>query len=205
MSKLVIIGAGGHGKVVADAAQKMKQYDDIVFLDARFATLNSLLGFAVIGDDAMIPELIATACEFVVAIGDNRIRARIFYELVALNATIATVVHPSAQIGQGVSLGSGSVVFANTTINPDTSIGRNVIVNTGTIVEHDCVIEDHVHLAPNSTVTGGCRLGEATLFGASATVIPNKVIGKGSIIGAGATVVKDIPENTVATGIPARW
>ena len=78
MSKLVIIGAGGHGKVVADAAQKMKQYDDIVFLDARYATLNSLLGFAVIGDDAMIPELVATACEFVVAIGDNRIRARIF-------------------------------------------------------------------------------------------------------------------------------
>jgi len=205
MSKLVIIGAGGHGKVVADAAQKMKQYDDIVFLDARFATLNSLLGFSVIGDDAMIPELIATACEFVVAIGDNRIRARIFDELVALNATIATVVHASAQIGQGVSLGSGSVVFANAVINPDTSIGRNVIVNTGAIVEHDCVIDNHVHLAPNSTVTGGCHLGEATLFGASATVIPNKVIGKGSIIGAGATVVKDIPENTVATGIPARW
>lgn len=205
MPKLVIIGAGGHGKVVADAAQKMQCYDEIVFLDARFATLHSLLGFAVIGDDAMIPDLVSETCEFVVAIGDNRIRARIFQELVNLKARFAIIVHPSAQIGAGVTLNFGCVVFAGAVINPDTVIGQNVIVNTGAVIEHDCTVENHAHLAPGSTVTGGCRIGEGALFGASATAIPNKVIGKGSIIGAGAVVVKDIPDNTVATGIPARW
>ena len=205
MSNLAIMGAGGHGKVVADCAIKSGKYRDIVFLDARHLSMENVLGLPVIGDDLAVPTLIDEAFEFIVTIGDNAIRQRVFCQLAQSEAKLATIVHPSAVLSKGVTVKTGSVVLAHATINADALIGHNVIVNTGAIIEHDCMVENHVHCAPNCTITGGVKIGSGTLVGTSATIIPNKIIGKECIIGAGAVVVKDIPDNTLATGIPASW
>ncbi len=204
IEQLVIIGAGGHGKVVADAALKQENIVAVNFIDGRYPALSSQFGLDVLGDDSIIPSLIEKGACFIVAIGDNAIRASKYQHLKQLNANIATVVHPAAVISKGVTIGKGSVVLAGAIINADTQVGNNVIVNTGAVIEHDCFIADHCHIAPRSAMTGGCRIGESSLLGVGACVIPGKSIGANTVIGAGATVISNILDNKVAVGIPAR-
>ncbi len=205
MSKLVIIGAGGHGKVVADAALCSKKFGSIAFLDMQYKVKPSQLGLPIVGDDSSILSLIDEGYLFVIAIGDNPSRAIKYDYLVSRKANFARIIHPRAIISESVTIGKGSVVLAGAIINADSYIGNNVIINTGAIIEHDCKVEDHSHLAPRSVVTGGCQIGESSLFGAGAIAIPNKQIGNEVIVGAGAVVVSDIPDGKTAIGIPAVW
>lgn len=202
---LVIIGAGGHGKVIADAAYCSQQFESIVFLDAQYQSRSEQLGFSVIGNDGLISELVSKKCSFVVAIGDNRIRAAKYVMLSDTGAEIAKVIHPRAIISESVTIGKGSVVLAGAIINADTNIGDNVIVNTGCVIEHDNLIGSHAHVAPGSVLTGNCQLGELSLFGAGAVSVPGKRIGTEVVVGSGAVVVGDIPDGKTAVGIPAKW
>lgn len=201
--KVVIIGAGGHGKVIADIIEKN---GDIVygFLDDLKPEGTIVISnYKIIGE---IEKCIKLQNEikdiyFIIAIGDNYIRKNI-YEKYKLN--YYTAIHPRAIIGIDVNIGEGTVVMANSCINSNTKIGKNCIINTGAIVEHDNKICNYVHLSPNTTLCGNVNIGNYTHIGAGAIIKNNISICENCIIGAGATVVKNIYEEGIYIGIPAR-
>ena len=197
---LVLIGAGGHAKVVIDAAQCAGV--DVAYVLDQDASKHGQLVLD-------IPIQLYT-CEldlaqrYLVAIGSNVIRQKFFMELTGMDAKFSSVVHPNALVSQYAEIGIGSVVFANAVINPGAKVGTNVIINTGAVVEHDCHISDHVQVCPNATLAGTVSIGEATFIATGAVVIPNISIGKNSYIAAGAVVAKDVPDNVLVAGCPAR-
>lgn len=196
--KLIIIGASGHGKVIADIAIK-NGYEIIGFLDDNEA-IKSILGFPVLGKVADVLKY-QEVDEFVIAIGSNTIRKKIAQQF---NLKWATLIHPSAVIGMDVQIGCGSVVMANAVVNPSAKVGEHCIINTGAIVEHDNILEDYVHVSPNAALAGTVHVGERTHIGIGACVRNNLEIADDVVIGAGAVVVKDILEKGVYVGVPVR-
>ncbi|WP_336765783.1 acetyltransferase [Paenibacillus sp. USHLN196] len=201
-SKLLIIGAGGHGKVVAEIALKMNKWSQIAFLDNN-GSGRSALKFEVIGksDDA-----IRFICEYdlFVAIGDNRIREELQEKLEKAGANIPVLIHPQSIIGDDVSIGMGTVLMAGSIINCCSKVGKGCIVNTGATIDHDNVIEDYVHLSPGTHLAGNVRIGKGTWIGIGGVVSNNVSIITRSIIGAGAVVIKDISTTGTYVGVPAR-
>ena len=197
-NRLIIIGAGGHAKVIADMALK-GGYDLLGFLDDT--KVGKVYGeYAVLGKTSEC-EKYADEASFVIGIGNNTLRRRIAGEY-ALR--YATVIHPSAQIALGVMLGEGSVVMANAVINSAAAVGKHCIVNTAAVVEHDCCLADFVHVSPHATLCGAVAVGENTHIGAGATVIQLMKISNDAVIGAGAVVVRDVFEPGIYVGVPAR-
>lgn len=197
-NRLVIIGAGGHGKVIADIALK-NGYSDIVFLDDHATGM--CMGFPIVGTTARIPGMNDGRTDFVIGVGSNEVRKRIAE---AYPANWVTLVHPSAQIGAGVTIGPGTVVMAGVIINACAEIGRHCTINTCAIVEHDNVIGDYVHLSPKVAMGGTVRVGDLTHVGIGAVVRNNIRICAMSIIGAGAVVVKDIVDCGIYVGVPTK-
>lgn len=202
METLIIIGAGGHGKVVADIAQKTNKYKDIFFID-DFSKEDNCLGHDIIGSTNEIDVWI-TKAEFFVAIGKSDIREKLVKELIGKKAKIATLIHPQACIGNSVEIGYGTVIMAGTVINPDTKIGNGVIINTASSVDHENVIEDYSHISGGVHLGGTVYIKKHTWIGIGATVSNNITICNNCMVGAGAVVVKDIVESGVYVGIPAR-
>jgi sugar O-acyltransferase (sialic acid O-acetyltransferase NeuD family) len=198
MNRLIIIGAGGHGKVIADNALK-NGYLDIAFLD-DYAT-GACMDFPIVGTVAELQNFDDGKTDFIVAVGNNSIRKRIAQ---ANDVNWTKLIHPSAQIGTGVTIEKGTVVMAGAIINACASVGMHCIVNTGAIVEHDNVIENFVHISPRAVLGGTVRVGEQTHIGVGATVRNNISICENSTIGAGAVVVKDIDSSGIYVGIPAK-
>lgn len=196
--KLVIIGASGHGKVIADIALK-NGYEIVGFLDDN-DSLQEICGFPVLGSIKTVCKY-NDDCEFVIAIGNNTIREKIakMYEV-----NWATLIHPTAVIGINVQIGEGTVVMANAVINPGANVGRHCIINTGSIVEHDNNLADYVHISPNATLAGTVCVGNNTHIGVGSCVKNNITIAENVVVGAGAAVVKDITEAGVYVGVPAR-
>lgn len=198
--KLVIIGASGHGKVIADIAKNL-EYSEIVFLDDD-TTVIECNGYRVVGTTKDIRNY--QQYEAVVAIGNADIRKNIQNQLLNENIMIATLVHPNAVIGENVVLGKGTVVMAGAVINPCVKIGDGCIINTCASVDHDCDIGDFVHVSVGAHIAGTVTIGENTCIGAGATIINNVNICGSCMIGAGAVVVKDITESGTYVGVPAR-
>lgn len=198
--QLVIIGAGGHGKVVADIAHK-NGYTDIVFLDDN-EDLKSCGNYAVVGtcNDAVK----YSDREFVVGIGANEIRRRTQKVLYEKGLHIVSLVHPHAVVAADVALGSGTVVMAGAVINPGSRIGSGCIVNTGATVDHDSTIADYVHVSVGSHLAGTVSVGAGAWIGAGAIISNNIKICAECVIGAGAVVVKDLTEPDTYIGVPAR-
>ena len=204
--KVVIIGAGGHAKVVADIIEKSgdRVYG---FLDDNIETgtyLENKENWKVIGDLNSRFSLPITHkdLEFIIAIGNNETRKKI----VENNNEIKyyTAIHPKANIGTNVTIGEGTVIMANACINPFAKIGKHCIINTGAVVEHDNLIEDYVHISPNATLCGTVKIGQNTHIGAGATIINNISITNDCIIGAASLVTKDIKENGTYIGAPVK-
>lgn len=195
MNRLIIIGASGHGKVIADIAVKTG-YEDIVFLDDNEG-IKECAGFSVVGKT-----LDATAMEGdkIIAIGNAMIRERIQKEL----KDVVTLIHPNAVISRRVKIGKGTVVMAGVVINSDAVIGEGCIVNTGASIDHDSKIGDYVHVSVGAHVAGTVEVGCRTWIGAGAVVSNNLYITNNCIIGAGAVVVKPIYECGTYVGVPAR-
>ena len=200
--KLVIIGASGHGKVVADIALKLQKYEKIVFLDDN-ENAKECMGFPVIGKSSDAEQYIDNG-DFIVAIGNAKIRKRVTGQLMKLGANITTLIHPAAVVGSEVVIGEGTVVMAGAVVNPDSTIGKGCIINTCASIDHDCKLEDYVHISVGAHVCGTVEVGERTWIGAGVTVKNNVKICGDCMIGAGATVVKDIEENGTYVGVPAR-
>lgn len=197
---LIIVGASGHGKVVADIAKKLGIYSQISFLDDD---LNKRIsGYELLGTIAEYEKWKETH-EFIVAIGNCKIRREIQRKL-EKEGRITTLVHPNAVIGESVLLGAGTVVMANAVINSGSLIGKGVIVNTGSTIDHDCRVGDYVHVAPGCHISGTVCIGEGSWIGVGSCIINNLNICQECVIGAGATVVADIEEGGTYVGVPAK-
>lgn len=197
MKQLIIIGASGHGKVVADIAA-LNGYDKIVFLDDN-DKLNSCGDYPVVGKSTDIDLYNG---DVFVAIGNASIRQKIM-ETIDL-ARIPVLIHPNATVATDSRIGKGTVVMAGAIINPAAQIGEGCIINTASSVDHDCDIESYTHVSVGAHVAGTVKVGKRTWIGAGAIVSNNVNICDDCMIGAGAVVVKDILEEGTYVGVPAR-
>lgn len=197
MNRLIIIGASGHGKVVADIAA-LNGYKDIVFLD-NDPEIKTCIGYPVLGPDKMTSEIDG---DVFVAVGNAETRKRLMERDKA--KLFPVLIHPNAIVAKGVELGAGTVVMAGAVINPEAQIGKGCIINTSSSVDHDCVVGDYVHISVGAHLSGTVVVGTETWIGAGATVSNNINICGGCMIGAGAVVVKDLEKPGIYVGVPAR-
>jgi sugar O-acyltransferase (sialic acid O-acetyltransferase NeuD family) len=195
--EIIVIGAGGHGKVVVDCVEQESKYQIIAVADDVFEN-RKLFSFEVVQKDNLT---FYEGKQVVIAIGDCQTRKKVAN---TLKAEFVTTIHPAAIVSKHAAIGVGTQIFAAAIVNPGASVGNHVILNTGAIVEHDCIVGDFVHLSPNSCIGGGVSVGSCTHIGIGASVIQGVSIGSNVIIGAGAVVTTDIPDNCTAVGIPAK-
>ncbi|MFB6649004.1 acetyltransferase [Bacillus toyonensis] len=200
--KLLIIGASGHGKVIADIAMKTNKWQSIAFLDDNQNAKYSM-GIEIIDKSASISKYIDDY-EFFVGIGNNAVRERIQRKLEDEGASIPVLIHPSAIIGEQVYLGAGTAVMAGVVINCCTKIGKGCIINTASTIDHDNIIEDYVHISPGVHLAGTVKVGRGTWLGIGSIVSNNINITHSCKIGAGAVVIRDITESRTYVGVPVR-
>ncbi|MFJ7974834.1 acetyltransferase [Peribacillus sp. NPDC096379] len=201
-NKILIIGASGHGKVVADIAIKMKKWESVAFLDDN-RSIKISMGIEVIGTSDKDIDYVDDY-EIFVGIGNNAIRKNLHEKLETVGASIPVLIHPNAVIGEQVEIGIGTAVMAGAVVNCCTKIGRGCIINTGSTVDHDNNIEDFAHVSPGVHIAGAVKVGRGSWLGIGSIVSNNVNICGGCKIGAGAVVIKDITEPGVYVGAPVR-
>lgn len=200
--KLLVVGAGGHGKVVIDAVRSAKlSYDIVVADDDERKHGQIMLGLNVIVPVSSALDGIAVFCA---AVGDNATRERITKYLASQEMANPFVLHPKSSIAATASIGSGAFVAAQAVIGPDAVVATGCIINHGAIVDHDCKVDAFSHVAPGATLGGGVHLGTRVLIGAGANILPGVSIGDDCVIGAGAVVLNDVEQGSVWVGVPAR-
>jgi acetyltransferase EpsM len=195
--RLLVVGAGGHAKVVIDAAEEAGF--EIAGVIGTDDDPREVLGHTVSRDHRLLP-----ADGFIVAIGDNALRARRFTEFREAGLSPASVVHPSAILGRDVAIDDGVFIAAGVIVNTGAHIGDDSILNTGCSVDHDCVIGKHCHVGPQAALCGAVTLGEGVLLGVGSCAAPRSCVGEWTVVGAGAAVVDDLPARSVCLGVPAR-
>ena len=198
---ILVVGAGGHGKVVA-ATLLASGIDVAGFLDDdREKWGRELLERPVLGPLSEGERYRGRLA--VLGIGDNALRRRVALEL-GRSLTWTRAIHPSASVHPSVVVGAGTVVFAGAVVQADARLGEHVILNTGATVDHDCVLGDFVHLCPGTHLAGGVIVEQGAMLGIGAVVIPGVLIGEEAIVGAGAAVTSNVPRGAVVGGVPAR-
>jgi sugar O-acyltransferase (sialic acid O-acetyltransferase NeuD family) len=202
-SKIAILGAGGHGKVVADTALQVG-WDEVFFFDDNWPVLKANGDWPVVGDSEALIKKVDEFSGVVVAIGNNRVRLEKVWQFLRLGFSLPVLVHPRSYVASGVKIESGSVVFAGAVIQPGSSLGFAAIVNTGATVDHDCSLSSGVHVCPGAHLAGGVRAGECSSVGIGATVNQYLTLGAYVTIGAGAAVISDVREAEVVVGVPSR-
>ncbi|MDC7217935.1 MAG: acetyltransferase [Spirochaetales bacterium] len=203
MKKIIIMGAGGHGQVVADALMQMDGAEPAAFVDENQELHGKdVMGIPVPGGNGAISKIEHDG--IVIALGNNGLRKRIFEELSEGGEHLFTVIHPSAIIAPNVKIGDGCMILAGAVINTGAEIKSNTIINTNSTVEHHNKIGPHAHVAPGATLGGEVVIGEEATVGIGATVLPRTTIGSKALLGGGSTAIKDIPEQATAVGTPAR-
>lgn len=203
MKRLMIIGAGGHGKVVADAALQAG-WQDIRFADARFPELTRLRQWPIVGNDRDLLRAPPDVDGLIIAVGNNRSRAALHQRFQAAGWPMVSIIHPAAVVSPFAQLGAGSVVLAGAIINIDASIGEAAIINSGAVVEHDCVLGLGVHVSPQAALAGGVSVGDFSWVGIGSSVRQAVHVGSGVTIGAGAAVIADVPDGLTVAGVPAK-
>lgn len=201
--KLAILGASGHGKVVADTAECCG-WQTVDFFDDAWPGIQENGVWSVLGDSADLMGRLADFDGVVVAIGNNRIRHAKLLELRAAGACLVTLVHPAAIVSRYASIAQGTVVFAGAVVNAEACIGQGAILNTGCSIDHDCVLGDAVHISPGVRLAGGVQVGDFSWVGIGASVRQLVCIGERVMVGAGSAVVSDIPNDVTVAGVPAK-
>ncbi|MBS4534479.1 acetyltransferase [Clostridium sp. D2Q-14] len=203
MSKLMILGAGGHGKVVAETAELMNKWDEIAFLDDNIE-LKEVNGYKVIGKLKEY-KLYKNGYQYAfVAIGDNELRLNLINELLKIGFKIPILIHPFTSISDKVHLGKGSVIMAGAVINTNSIIGKGCIINTSSSIDHDCILKDGVHVSPGAHIAGNVIVGNKTWLCIGTSLINDIRIGNNVIVASGASVIKDIEDDVLIAGVPAR-
>ncbi len=205
LRRLLIYGAGGHGRVVLDAALASGAFDVCGFLDDNVEMHGRTLhGVTVLGGGERLSDPEFEGCMIVIGVGNPESRRRLVEILSVDGWTFASVIHPSAVIGLGAEIGEGSTVLPTAVVHTDARLGRHVIINTAATVDHDARIGDFVHIAPGAHIGGGIHIGVGVLVGIGASIIPGVRIGEGAVLGAGAVVIDDVSDGAVVAGVPAR-
>jgi sugar O-acyltransferase (sialic acid O-acetyltransferase NeuD family) len=207
MTEILVFGAGGHARVVADVIRLSRVFRLRGFIDQsnadRYGTVfedGRILG----GDDVAARLMEEGVAHAVVAIGDNAARMRIGEALALGGFQLPSLIHPSAIIAPSVHIGNNTVVFAGAIVNPATHIGAHVIINTAASIDHDCVIGNGVHIAPGVHMAGGVTVGDGSLIGVGCAIRPGVTIGRNAVVGVGAAVVEDVADGATVVGVPAR-
>lgn len=200
---LLIIGAGGHGKVVADAALHQAEWDHIAFVDDASELPERVLGLPVIRDSRRVPGLRGEFTDLVVAVGDSSKRLTLIETMSNHGFHIPVIKHPTAAISPDTSVGPGTVMLANSAVNSDARLGAGCIINTCASVDHDCTLADGVHVSPGAHLAGEVRVGRESWIGIGACVRELVVIGDRVTVGAGSAVISDIADNMTVAGVPA--
>lgn len=202
--RILLLGAGGHGKAIADLLLAGGSYDIAGFVDAA-PKASQVLGLPVLGDESRLIMLAGQGIALAhAAVGNNAQRLAAAARLRAAGFALPSLTHPAAVIGHGARVGQGAAILARAVIGPEAEIGALALINTGAIVEHDCVVEEAAHIGPGAVLAGGVRVGAGALIGAGAVVKPGIVIGAGAVIGSGAAVVENIAPGARVAGVPAR-
>jgi acetyltransferase EpsM len=191
--EFVLIGAGGHAKVIIGIIEEMG--GKILFINDTGTDITELHGYLVTKE---MPE---AGVDVIIAVGNNAVRKRIASQL---NNPFGTAIHPRANLSKRLLIGEGTVIMAGATINPNAEIGKHCIINTNASVDHDCRIGDFVHISPGVSLAGNVTVGEGTQVGIGSSVIPGITIGKWATIGAGAAIIEDVPDYAVVVGVPGK-
>ena len=200
---IAILGSGGHARVVADVCQ-MAGRTVRGFVDPARAPGSALGGVTVLGGDELLhdPAFVAEH-DFLVGVGDQRLRRELCLRVRGCQGTLVSVVHPSAVVARGVRIGAGTVLVAGCVVNPGSAIGDFAIINTGATVDHDNVLADGVHVGPGVHLAGDVRCGEDAFLGTGAVVIRGRRVGARAVVGAGAVVIRDVADGVTVVGCPA--
>lgn len=211
-ARLVVFGAGGHGKVVASVL--LAAGETIAgFIDDHAAVGSIVLGLPVLGPSAWLDANASSptssgagngGVRVALGIGDNDARARVADACTSRGLTLVTAVHPRAVIDPSARIGEGCAVMALAVVNADTVIARGAIVNTAAVVEHDCEVGAFAHVSPNAVMGGACKVGTLSQLGIGAVMLPGTSLGARTIVGGGGVVTRSVGDDTVAKGVPAR-
>ena len=203
---LVIIGAGGHGKVVLDILQATGKHRVVGFLDADPGLAGTEVNqIPVLGPVNQVSRLRQQKVKgAIVAIGDNRVRLSYAALLTEHGLELISVIHPAATVARSARIGNNVVVAAGVVVAAAARVANSVILNTSCVVDHECEIEEGVHICPGALLAGRVRVGAGAFVGLGAKVLPCLAIGERAVVGAGAVVLRDIPAGATAVGVPAR-
>lgn len=208
MEKVLIVGAGGHGRVVADILALSRNREAVFgFIDDNAALWGEkIAGVPVLGGVSRLKLICRqyTGLSVIVAVGNNSARQKIVTELKGYGMKYTNGIHPRAVIAGDVKMGVGVMVMAGAVINSGATIGDHSIVNTGATIDHDCILGDFSHISPGANLAGEVKVDERAHVGLGAAVLPGRRVGHGSMVGAGSVVAQDIPPGAVAKGVPAR-
>lgn len=208
MEKIILIGGGGHAKVLIDLIRTSGQFEIAGILDPLLEIKSAFLGIPVIGSDDMLEELFSTgirnACIAVGSIRDNSKRKTLYEQVKKIGFVAPHLIHPKTIVSRKAQIADAVQIMAGAIIQAESIIGENTIVNTGSIIEHDCKIGKHVHVCPGVVISGDCVIGDGAFIGAGSVVIQGLKIGENSIVGAGAVVVSDVADSKVVMGVPAK-
>ena len=202
--KVIIIGSSGHAKVIIDAINKGGHSQVVGLIDDFREVGETTLNIPVIGKVNDIEAHKELNCGWIIGIGDNKQRHRVFSKLMELRLNYINVIHPSAIIGNDVNIGIGNFIAAGTIINSGTSIGNHCIVNTGAQLDHDNTLHDFVSIAPKAALAGNVTIERGSYIGMGANVIEKITVARQTVIGAGSVVTHDIPRFKVACGVPCK-
>jgi len=202
MKQLVIVGAGGHGKVVLDGALIIGRAIWGLVDDDSGKIGSVIMGYEIKADAATFLESIPEDIAAVIAVGSNVKRAAL-YRKFSPYLEIVTVIHPVAAISDSATIGAGTVIMPGAVVNAEASLGDGVIVNTNSSIDHDCRLGDFSQVSPGATICGSVSLGERTFIGAGATILQGLTVGNDAVVAAGAVVTKDVPPGATVKGIPA--
>ena len=203
MKRLALLGASGHGKVVADAALAAG-WQDVVFFDDAWPDMSMNGHWPVAGNTAALLERLHDFNGVLVSIGNCAVRWQKQQMLQAAGAPLVTVVHPHACVSPFARLGVGTVVMAGAVVNVDAVVGESSIINTGATLEHDAILAHAVHISPGANLSGNVVVGACSWIGVGAAVRQGVRIGAGVMVGAGAVVVTAVADGLTVVGSPAR-
>ena len=203
--KIIIMGGGGHARVMIDLIKVSGEYEIVGILDSRLEAGDIIDGVSVLGDDSMLPGLsvsgVRNACVAVGSVKDNSVRKKVFKRARDSGFYVPPMVHPKSVVLESSTNNSEGVqIMAGAIVSIGSTIGENTIINTGAIIEHDCTIGKNVHICPGAVVCGGSTVGDNSFIGAGATIIHLMEIGEGVIVGAGSVVKKNVADRALLKG-----